>query len=96
MNRSRYLRRRGSRNATQLTDLEHSILLAVRRKRIATVQEIRRELNWAGDSVPIRAALLRLEERKFIVHSIELGQFFYRHEGSPERTPDISDDSAAA
>jgi hypothetical protein len=64
-----------------LTELEHSILVAVRRRRIATVQEIRQELNWPSDGIAIRAALLRLEERHCIVHSIDQGQFFYRHAG---------------
>jgi hypothetical protein len=94
MTSSTRIRRRSSKNAKELTDLEHSILLAVKRRPVATVQEIRRELNWPADSVAIRLALLRLEERKFIVHSIELGQFYYRHAGPSGRQTGPTGDSA--
>ena len=83
MIRSIRSRRRRKHADPELTKLEHSILVAVRRRRIATVQEIRQELNWPSNGIAIRAALLRLEERHCIVHSIDMGQFFYRHAGPP-------------
>jgi hypothetical protein len=77
MNHNRLSPRYSSANSAELTELELRVLLAVKHRRIATAQELRRELNWPSDGITLRAALLRLEEKTCISHSIEQGQFFY-------------------
>jgi hypothetical protein len=80
-------RRRGRAEA-ELTELEVSILHALKHKQSATAEELRRELPWPVDGFSVRAGLLRLEERARISHVIHSGQIFYRAAKEPRPAED--------
>jgi hypothetical protein len=76
-------RRRGRAEA-ELTELEVSILHALKHRQNATAEELRRELPWPVDGFTVRAGLLRLEESARITHVIHSGQIFYRPAAQPQ------------
>jgi hypothetical protein len=62
----------------QMGELELSILLAIRRAGVATVNGLRDMLGGHCDGMTLRSALRKLEDQGQIMHTIEYAQFVYR------------------
>jgi predicted transcriptional regulator len=83
--------RRTPRSSPELSEFELSVLIALKHRPKATADAIRRQLPWPSDAFAVRTALLRLEERALVAHSIADGQILYQavsqssrdHESAP-------------
>jgi hypothetical protein len=76
---------RPEHDLAHLTPLEFAVFYALEGRQNATAEQIRRELPWPSDAKDVRGALLRLEERLLVAHSIAGGQIFYVSRAHTER-----------
>ncbi len=88
--------RRANRSSPELSEFELSVLIALKRRRKATAEAIRRELPWPSDAFAVRAALLSLEERTLVAHSIAHGQIFYQAASQSTRDDEPAPEQAGA
>lgn len=76
---------RASHDPAELGELERSILLVVWRGRSVTADEVREELGRRLKSSTVRTVLRRLEEKGYLMHSIQDRAFVYRPAQSRQR-----------
>ena len=70
---------------SELGELERSILLTIWRKGTLTAEQVREELGRPLKDSTIRTVLRRLEEKGYLVHTVEDRTFLYRPAESRQR-----------
>lgn len=73
-------------NLPPLGDLEHEILTILWAGGEMTAVDVRRKVARELKDATIRTVLRRLEEKGYVVHTVELGTFIYRPAESADST----------
>jgi BlaI family penicillinase repressor len=69
----------------ELGELEREILLIVWRKGVISAEQVRDELDRPLKDSTVRTVLRRLEEKKYLAHSVENRTFIYRPAETQQR-----------